>query len=195
MAAGLVFAGSAVAQDKELRGIALVIGQSDYEHIAKLPNPENDARAVEEMLDELGFETDVATDRDARRAAGATSKASSRMPRTPTSPSSIIPATASRPAARIFWCRSMPTSRRSRTPAKSWFRCPTMIAELKTTVPVTIVLLDACRNNPFPPGAVLKLRRTTRPSRSAPAGLGETRGVVALKPAGSADGPTRASAR
>ena len=29
-----------------------------------------------------------------------------------------------------------------------------IVAELKATVPVTIVLLDACRNDPFPPGAM-----------------------------------------
>ena len=64
----VLFAGFARAEgDKQLRGVALVIGQSDYENIPKLPNPEHDARAIEEMLDSLGFETDVATDRDARK--------------------------------------------------------------------------------------------------------------------------------
>ena len=64
----VVFAGLAHAEaGKELRGVALVIGQSDYENIPKLPNPEHDARAIEEMLDSLGFETDVSNDRDARK--------------------------------------------------------------------------------------------------------------------------------
>ena len=30
------------------------------------------------------------------------------------------------------------------------------IDELKATVPVTLLFLDACRSNPFPPGALLK---------------------------------------
>src|SRR5262249_11278296 len=68
LAVSLVLAtGLAQAEEKALRGIALVIGESDYENIPKLTNPENDARAVEEMLDSLGFETDVATNRDARK--------------------------------------------------------------------------------------------------------------------------------
>ncbi|MER8876633.1 caspase family protein [Mesorhizobium sp. M0684] len=38
-------------EPKALKGVALVIGQSDYEHVGKLPNPENDARAIEDMFD------------------------------------------------------------------------------------------------------------------------------------------------
>ena len=57
-----------IAEDaRPLKGVALVIGESDYENVAKLANPENDARAIEEMLDKLGFETNVANDRDARK--------------------------------------------------------------------------------------------------------------------------------
>jgi hypothetical protein len=64
----LLPSGHARAEDQqELRGVALVIGESDYQNIARLPNPGSDARAIEEMLDSLGFETDVATNRDARK--------------------------------------------------------------------------------------------------------------------------------
>jgi hypothetical protein len=45
-----------------LRGIALVIGQADYQHLPKLTNTTNDARQVETLLNDLGFQTDVATD-------------------------------------------------------------------------------------------------------------------------------------
>ena len=38
-----------------------------YEALEPLQNPINDARAIEELLDELGFETILSTDRDARR--------------------------------------------------------------------------------------------------------------------------------
>jgi len=54
-------------EPKALKGVALIIGQSDYKHVGKLPNPENDARAIEEMFDKLGFETNVVTNRDARK--------------------------------------------------------------------------------------------------------------------------------
>ena len=60
----------ATAQDaKALRGVALVIGQSKYEHITPLPNPANDAREIEKLLEDLGFEVTGATDRDAKKLA------------------------------------------------------------------------------------------------------------------------------
>ncbi len=56
------------AQDaKALRGVALVIGNSDYEHLPSLANPAADARAIEALLSDLGFETELSSDRDARR--------------------------------------------------------------------------------------------------------------------------------
>ena len=59
---------SARADDaKPLRGVALVIGNGDYKSIARLANPVNDARAIEDLLHTLGFETTMASDRDARR--------------------------------------------------------------------------------------------------------------------------------
>jgi branched-chain amino acid transport system substrate-binding protein len=39
------------------RRVALVIGNSNYAHVAKLANPENDARAVAQTLRTLGFQT------------------------------------------------------------------------------------------------------------------------------------------
>jgi len=50
-----------------LRGVALVIGNAAYRHIAALPNPVNDARAVEKLLSDLGFDTTIVTDRNARQ--------------------------------------------------------------------------------------------------------------------------------
>ena len=45
------FAVSAVADDK----IALVIGNSEYRNVGKLPNPVNDAADMAESLKRLGF--------------------------------------------------------------------------------------------------------------------------------------------
>src|SRR5690606_28969955 len=50
-----------------LRGVALVVGQSEYEHLPSLANPAGDADAIEELFDDLGFETTLVSDRDARR--------------------------------------------------------------------------------------------------------------------------------
>ncbi|WP_281408062.1 caspase family protein [Mesorhizobium sp. B2-5-4] len=44
------------AEAKDLKGVALIVGQSRYEHIAALPNPANDARDMAKMLTDLGFD-------------------------------------------------------------------------------------------------------------------------------------------
>jgi uncharacterized caspase-like protein len=49
---------------RPLRGVALVIGQSQYRHVAVLPNATNDARAVARMLGDLGFEVTSIADGD-----------------------------------------------------------------------------------------------------------------------------------
>jgi len=68
---------------------------------------------------------------------------------------------------------------------------PAVARELKSKVPVTIVLLDACRNDPFPPGTLLKRSPNDEGKPISAGGLGETRGVVSLKgntePKGSVD--------
>ncbi|MBK8458336.1 MAG: caspase family protein [Phyllobacteriaceae bacterium] len=51
----------------ELRGIALVIGQSAYSELLALANPGNDAKAIGAMLDGMGFEVTIVTNRDARK--------------------------------------------------------------------------------------------------------------------------------
>src|SRR5262245_14916470 len=66
--AALASVGTAYADEaKPLRGIALVIGQSNYRHIAALPSPANDARAVAHMLGDLGFEVTSVADGDQAR--------------------------------------------------------------------------------------------------------------------------------
>ncbi|WP_189367655.1 caspase family protein, partial [Mesorhizobium sp. M7A.F.Ca.ET.027.02.1.1] len=57
----------AVAETKSLKGVALIIGQSNYLHIAALPNPANDARDMAKMLTDLGFDARSVTDRDATK--------------------------------------------------------------------------------------------------------------------------------
>lgn len=44
--------------------VALVIGNSAYENVTKLPNPANDARAMGQFLNTAGFEVIMATDLD-----------------------------------------------------------------------------------------------------------------------------------
>ncbi|MFC3180018.1 caspase family protein [Cypionkella sinensis] len=49
------------------RRVALVLAAQDYKHLRKLDNPVNDAVAVEGLLAELGFEVTVETNRDLKR--------------------------------------------------------------------------------------------------------------------------------
>ena len=51
-------AGSAFAENR----VALVIGQSAYRSVPALPNPANDAKAVTQMLTDSGFEVSTAAD-------------------------------------------------------------------------------------------------------------------------------------
>ena len=43
--------------------VALVVGNSTYAHIGRLPNPDNDARDISAALRRLGFEGDDRTRR------------------------------------------------------------------------------------------------------------------------------------
>ena len=63
LAAGLALA----AAPKPLKVMALVIGQSKYQHLAPLNNPGNDARAVAKLFADLGFAVTATSDRDARK--------------------------------------------------------------------------------------------------------------------------------
>ena len=46
--------------------VALVIGNSDYEYVGRLPNPENDATDVAAALDRIGFDVTTGIDLDYR---------------------------------------------------------------------------------------------------------------------------------
>ena len=54
----ILTAGSAFAENR----VALVIGQSAYRSVPALPNPANDAKAVTQLLTDSGFEVSTASD-------------------------------------------------------------------------------------------------------------------------------------
>ena len=62
--AALVFAGLAVTSDtaRAESRLALVIGQSAYRAVTALPNPANDASAMSKLLTEAGFDVTLAAD-------------------------------------------------------------------------------------------------------------------------------------
>ncbi|MGE3876128.1 MAG: caspase domain-containing protein, partial [Parvibaculaceae bacterium] len=170
----------APAQDKQaLRGVAMVVGNSAYKHLLALANPANDARAVEMLLSALGFQTELASDRDARRlqrdldifvedAAGADVailyfaghgiEAGGE--------NFLVPVDADLSALDAASERLIPLSK--------------YVRELQKTVPVTIVLLDACRTNPFPADPMVRLNAGIAPVAMAAGGLGESRSATPL---------------
>lgn len=181
VAATQFFSSAAQAADA-LKGVALVVGNGDYAHLPKLANPVNDATAIKGMLDSLGFETTLADDRDlaalrrdlddfagkAKTAdvavvyyAGHGIEAGGE--------NFLVPVDADLSALGAASDRLLPLS--------------PLLDRLKTTVPIAIVILDACRNNPFPPDAKVHVAAGSEPVPIGTAGLGETRGAAPLPPA------------
>ncbi|KAA0076675.1 caspase family protein [Tardiphaga sp. P9-11] len=133
--------------------VALVIGQSSYRAVAPLPNPVNDAKAMAQMLGDAGFEVQSATDlsqNDLRgRIAAFAATVSAKGPDT---------------VALVFYAGhglqidgenylvpvDIDPKREADIPLQA-VRLNDILNTL-TSVPSKsrIILLDACRNNPFP---------------------------------------------
>ena len=63
IATALMLSVPAWAQD--LKGVALVIGESKYETLTELVNPNQDARDIDDLLNDLGFEVERVLNADA----------------------------------------------------------------------------------------------------------------------------------
>jgi uncharacterized caspase-like protein len=174
-------AAMATEETRPLRGVALIIGNGDYEHLPPLANPENDARAIEELLADLGFETELSSDRDARRLARDLEYFAEDAEGADVAilyyaghgieaggENFLVPVDADASSLQAAGEALVPVSE--------------IIRRLRSTVPVTIVMLDACRDNPFPPGALLKLSAGDEPAPIAAGGLaiGASRGATPL---------------
>ena len=112
----------AFAQDHPLKGVALVIGESNYDTLHKLDNPKRDARAMDDMLDSLGFKVDRVLDADTnalRQAIG------NFVDDAKGADVALIYYSGHGIEAggdRTIWSRPIPTCRRPPTPATSWCR-------------------------------------------------------------------------
>lgn len=177
-----LFANAAAADEKPLRGVALVIGNGAYEHLSKLPNPTNDADAIEGLLSDLGFDSVRRTDRgaaqlkrdlerfaeDAKDADVAVLYYSGHGIEA-AGENYLVPVDADLSALDAASEKLVPVS--------------ALIAGLQAEVPVLIVLLDACRDNPFPPGAMVRASPAGAAAPVAAGGLGQMRGAVSFEPA------------
>lgn len=165
----------ATAGERAMRGVALVIGQSNYAVLPALANPANDARAIEDLLQDLGFEVTGVTDRDSRRlrrdlerfvedAEGADAAV-------------IYYAGHGIEAGGENWLVPVDASPQSlEDVGATLVPLSGILEDLRAAVPLTIFLIDACRSNPFPPGSMARDKGKELPVGAA--GLGAPRGAA-----------------
>lgn len=174
-----VLAGGTAKADmrQTLKGVALVIGQSKYEHLIPLTNPGNDAEALSRLLGSLGFAVTTVADQDARRLRR--------------SLENFTEDAQGADVALIYYSGHgieaggenwlIPTDA---DPSSLWdaekhlVPISRLLNDVRRAVPITLLFLDACRTNPFPAGAMLKSNGKAVPVSAA--GLGETKGAMSL---------------
>jgi len=146
----------AAEADEPLRGVALVIGESEYDVLPDLGNPERDARSLDNLLDDLGFDVNRVLDGDADELRDEFAD--------------FLEDAADADVALIYYSGHgvelgganylVPTDTDLSSPetaGQSLVAVDQMLAELAKTVPVTILLLDACRTDAFPAGQLIAL--------------------------------------
>ncbi len=177
---GLTFAQVAMAQDKPtLNGVALVIGQSKYESIPALPNPANDAREISKLLTDLGFDARTVSDRDAGKLRRDLER--------------FVEDAEGADVAFLYysghgieaggenWLVPVDADAGSLDDAsEDLIAVGTLLEELKKVVPVTIVMLDACRTSPFPAGSAIRVTADSEPVPVGAGGLTPVRGAAAI---------------
>jgi hypothetical protein len=145
--------GTPTAPRSSEQRVALVIGNSNYENAAWLPNPVNDAQSMAQMLNQAGFDVTAATDLTQTAMIKAvqdfTDKVAASGPNT---------------VAMVYYAGHgvqlegenylIPVDAKVSSPSElvgDSVRLVDLMATLEA-IPsrVRIVVLDACRNNPFP---------------------------------------------
>ncbi|MGE0238234.1 MAG: caspase family protein [Parvibaculaceae bacterium] len=168
---------------KTLKGVALVIGQSKYAHITPLPNPANDAREMSKLLTDMGFDARSVSDRDATKLARDLER--------------FVEDAEGADVAFLYYSGHgieaggenylIPVDANEASlgdAGEKLVSLTSVIERLKTTVPVAIVLLDACRTSPFPPGAQIKMTPASAGQPIAAGGLGAPRGAAVVESQG-----------
>jgi hypothetical protein len=150
VAAGIVLGSHAAFAENR---VALVIGQSAYRAVTPLPNPANDARAVSQLLGDAGFEVEAASDLSQNELREKVSRFAAR-----------VAAKGPDTVALMFYAGHgmqidgenflVPVDVDPRREADVPLQAVRLndILNMLNSVPskTRIILLDACRNNPFP---------------------------------------------
>lgn len=171
----VILVGPGVAAAEETR-VALVIGNGGYLNAPHLRNPPNDASALAGVLRGLGFEVDLEIDVDNARMAALVAD----LPRR----------TRGAGLALFFYAGHgfqidgrnyvLPVDARVATEAdvatQAW-DVASLVARMDRSTDVKVVLLDACRNNPFE-------EQLTQSLGAAKAGAVLAPGLAPIQPAG-----------
>lgn len=165
---------------RPLKGVALVIGQSKYQHLPALANTGNDAREINQLLTRLGFETRSVADRDAAKLARDLERFAEDAEGADAAvlyysghgieaggENYLLPIDADLDSLADADERLVPIAR--------------TITRIKQSVPVTILFLDACRTNPFPPGTLLKSSGAAPGIAIGASGLGAPKGATPIE--------------
>jgi len=182
----LVIGRAKAEETSALKGVALVIGQSAYETLTPLPNPERDARDFEDLLAKLGFATDLATDAKAKKlrrsvegfiedAEGA-------------DVALIYYSGHGIEASGVNYLIPIDADQSSLDAAdESLISLQSVLEQLRQKARITILLLDACRSNPFPKEALIKPTAASAGEPIAASGLGAPRGALVVETTASPD--------
>lgn len=184
----LVIHGSALPAhaSEPLKGVALVIGQSSYQSLPALPNPERDARAIEDLLARLGFETDLSADANLKKlrrsidgfiddAEGA-------------DVALLYYSGHGIEAGGINYMIPIDAGTASLQAAdEELVSLQDVLERLRSKARITILLLDACRSNPFPKDAQVRRSAQAIPQPISGQGLGTPRGALVIDTAASVD--------
>ncbi len=168
-----------------MKGVALIIGQSKYEHLVQLANPSNDALAVSKLFSELGFNVTTIIDRDTRRLRRDLENFTSDAEGADVA--LIYYSGHGIEAGGENWL--VPIDTDTATVAdhgKTLLPLSPLIEELSASVPLTLVFLDACRSNPFPPNMTIEKNGVALQVRAS--GLALTKGVIAVDVEADGDG-------
>lgn len=128
--------------------VALVVGIGAYQNAPPLPNPPQDARAIAESLKKLGFQVEMAIDPDKSRLEQAVKRFGDQLQGAKvglffyaghglqvSGRNYLIPAD-----AKIENERSLPFAA---------VDADLVLTQMETSTPVSLIFLDACRDNPF----------------------------------------------
>ena len=165
----------AAAGGVPLRGVALVIGEAHYAGLPALKNPPSDAAAIGGLLGRLGFAVTPVADADHAALAAALEK--------------FALAAKDADVALVYYSGHgleaggenylVPVDADLSSPAKAGASLVSVsgwLDDLAKAVPVTIVLLDACRTGAFPRGTAIIPPGADAPVPAAEAGLAVMRG-------------------